>query len=187
MTSSDHSMQDGLTPSNEVGWGTLGLRRRSWANMLTSAPSLRWRFHLSLLCSPDDDVIAVFGVFVFDMTSHLTRFAHQMNVFLTCSATMSKWPTAMTRKWNWPELSSEPDFSSLNCLCIWARDADDTMTTNEDTRQFWVTSEHASFDLSQWGTWWWHHLTIFAVVSAKIGFIAPPKEVLEHNLYGQWC
>ena len=141
MTSSDHSMKNGLTPSNDVGWGTLGLRRWSWANILISAPSLRWNSHLSLLAFPDYDVTIICDVFVFDVIILVGSCAHQALLW-TCSATMSKWRMKMTRKWNWPEQELERDFTDLNCLSISAWGACDTMIVNDDDMmRFWDPSE----------------------------------------------
>ena len=70
MTSFDHSMNDGLTPSNNVGWNIVGFHRWSRENTLISDPFLGWWFHLNLflfLC-PHDDVIVVF-----DLTDLLTK------------------------------------------------------------------------------------------------------------------
>ena len=67
---------------------------------------------------------------------------------------LSKWQMRMTRKWNWSEPRSEPDFTSLNCLCIWARGAYETMAANDDNMmRFLIPSAARLFcGLSQWGT-----------------------------------
>ena len=152
MTSSDYTMNDGLTPSNDVGWGTLGLRRWSWANILTSAPSLRWRSHLNLLSFPDDDDdddVIVVSVSVFDVIILLSSCVQHIT-------TMSKWPMRMTRTWKWPEQDLERDFSDLNCLNISAWGAYDTTTDEEDDMMKiseWPLQLHLFYDLSQWGTY----------------------------------
>ena len=75
--SSDHSTYEGLTPSNDVGDGTLGLRL---VDILMSDSS--WSFELQRgfsLSSPDDDVIGciVVTVIVTDLTGQKKDVANE--------------------------------------------------------------------------------------------------------------
>ena len=113
MTSSDHSMKDGLPLSNDISWGTFGLSRWSWVNI--------WL--LFLLLGPDS--IWISWWWCDNLWWWLVSWVvltRQMIVFMTCSATMANhW-----QQWPGNEAtgaSSERDFDALNCTSIWARGA----------------------------------------------------------------
>ena len=111
MTSSDHLRNEGLTPSADVGWGTRGTLW-SWANILMSAPSWRWKFHLNFFSSPDDDVIVVF---VIDLIFSLIF----CTFFLTSSATMSKGMTICPQNVNMTKITKTPNKADQTRVWAW--------------------------------------------------------------------
>ena len=127
-TQSDHSRNDGFTPSNDVGWGTWGTLW-SWANILMSAPSWRWKSHLNFRCSPNDDVTVVF---VIDLIFSLIF----CTLVLTSSATMSKDDEMLTEcehdqnqkspETRWPDLIMDLD------LDLWSLHAFEHETHDND-------------------------------------------------------
>ena len=144
MTSFDHSMNDGLTPSSVVGWGTRELNWWSWENILTFS-SLRWWFHRSLFFPvPDEDAIVVFG-----LMNHLTRLTSQIAVptmtWKTCSAPNQDL-NGISMIWIVINL--------LTVTCGQWR----LMRTSDD-----ILPLRAFCDLIQWGTW--HYDLTFSVLS----------------------
>ena len=148
MTSSDHSRNDGLTPSNDVGWGTRGTLW-SWANILMSAPSWRWKSHLNFHSSPDDDVIVVFVIdLIFSLISCI--------LVLISSATMSKEMTRCSQNVNMTRITkiagNETDQTRVWAwiwtfeVCMHLSMRRMTMTANETT-WWWLLAleQHASF------------------------------------------
>ena len=101
-----------------------------------------------------------------DVTSRLTSCKHQMIVFLSCSATMSKWLMTMTKKRKWLEPRSEPEFLALMSLCIWARDAYDIMTFDDD--DIMILSDLCCTPPLTWAKTPMRHLSLTKISQQKI-------------------
>ena len=123
-------------------------------NILTSAPSLRWKSHLNLFVPPDDDVIVVF---VIDLRISLIL----CTLVLTSSATMSKWMTKCPQNVNMTRTAKQDDQIWL-LIWIWTFEVSMhlsmrhmTMTATETTWWLWAWKTASLFWLEPMKQWGW--------------------------------
>ena len=140
MTTSEHSMNDGLPPSNVVRDGRFGLSWWPWENIFTLHLPLRWRFHLSWLWRllyPDDVIVSEVVTF---FLMHLNSRPSWMSVLLDMLCYHFK---IAQREW--------PQINVTRTKSEW-----DFMTLKMFSRLRWCVN-----DENEWDAWWYLRSTIW--------------------------